>query len=305
MIIVLVGPTAVGKSSLAVEVAATMINNGRPAEIVNADSMLVYRGMDIGTAKPTMDERGGITHHLIDVLDISDSATVADFQQMARTVINSSLAAGVTPILVGGSFLYVRAIVDEFSFPGTDPDLRAELEAELEQIGAPALHARLAARDPEAAASILPTNGRRIVRALEVIMITGEPYSGSLPSHQYALPDVVQVGVDAPRDWLDERIERRVQQMWADGFVDEVRRLEAAGLREARTARVAIGYRQVLEFLAGEITEAEAMRRTVVLTRRFSRKQGGWYRRDDRVHWLDARTATAADVITTADRALA
>ncbi|MDN5726599.1 MAG: tRNA (adenosine(37)-N6)-dimethylallyltransferase MiaA [Propionibacteriales bacterium] len=303
MIIVMVGPTAVGKSSLAIDVAEQLIRAERPAEIVNSDSMVVYQGMDIGTAKPTPAERRGVPHHLIDVLDISTTATVADFQQMARTVITSCLAAGSTPILTGGSFLYVRAIIDAFSFPGTDPAVRAGLEDELSAVGAPAMHARLAARDPAAASAILPSNGRRIVRALEVIMITGQPYGGSLPSHEYALPGVVQVGLDAPRDWLDERIERRVHLMWEAGFVDEVRRLEARGLRDARTARVAIGYRQVLEFLAGEITEAEAIRRTIVLTRRFSRKQGGWYRRDDRVHWLDARTATATDVITLADQA--
>lgn len=290
--VVLVGPTAVGKSALAVALATRLGENAISAEIVNADSMLVYRGMDIGTAKPTMAERGGIVHHLIDTMDITQTASVADFQELARTAIADCRRRQVLPIVVGGSALYVRAIVDDFTFPGTDPELRAELEQELAEVGSESLHARLATRDPAAAAAIEPANGRRVVRALEVIALTGQPFGADLPGYDYLLPDVVQIGLDAPRDLVDERITARVDQMWADGFVDEVRALERQGLRDGLTASRALGYRQILEFLAEDISEEEAHRRTIVRTRRFSRKQGGWFRRDPRIRWLpyDARS---------------
>lgn len=295
MTVVLVGPTAVGKSALAVSLAARLAEHGTAAEIVNADSMLVYRGMDIGTAKPTMADRGGIAHHLIDIMDISQTASVAEFQQLARTAIAECRDRGVLPIVVGGSALYVRAIVDDFIFPGTDPELRAELDEELAEHGSASLHARLAAQDPAAAAAILPGNGRRIVRALEVIALTGEPFGADLPGYAYHLPDVLQIGLDAPRELVDERIATRVDRMWADGFVDEVRCLERLGLRQGLTASRALGYRQILEFLAGEITEDEARRRTVTGTRRFSRKQGGWFRRDPRIQWVPHGAAAPLD----------
>lgn len=276
-----VGPTAAGKSDLAVALAHAL-----HGEIVNADSMQLYRGMDIGTAKLTEAEREGVRHHLLDVLDISETATVADFQHRAREAIADCRQRNVTPILVGGSALYIRAVLDRFEFPGTDPNVRARLEDELAEQGPGAMHDRLAALDPRAAQQIHPGNGRRIVRALEVVELTGEPYVANLPSHEYAYDDVRQLGLDVPRDVLDERIALRVDRMWDAGLVDEVRRLEAAGLREGVTASRALGYSQVLRFLAGELTEDEAREVTVRATRRFARRQDSWFRRDDRIAWL-------------------
>jgi tRNA dimethylallyltransferase len=284
--LVLVGPTAAGKSRLAVAVARRLAASGRAAEVVNADSMLVYRGMDIGTAKPTAVELEEVRHHLIDLLDIRETATVADLQQRARAVIADCRARGVEPIVVGGSALYVRAIVDDFRFPGTDPALRARLEVDLAALGPKRLHERLAGVDPVAARQILPENGRRIVRALEVITLTGEPFAASLPARHYALPDVIQVGLAVDRQALDARIADRVNGMWAAGLVAEVRQLAAAGLRDGLTASRALGYRQVLTFLAGEISEAEAREQTITATRRFARRQESWFRNDPRIVWL-------------------
>lgn len=283
--LVIIGPTASGKTDLAVAVAERLIAGGTPAEIVNADSMLVYRGMDIGTAKPTPAERGGVPHHLIDILEITETATVAEFQRLARAAITDCHDRGVLPVVVGGSALYVRAIVDHFEFPGTDPKIRARWEAELDRVGPETLHRVLAEHSPAAAAEILPGNGRRIVRALEVIELTGS-WAPTLPEWRYALPGVVQVGLMLPREELDRRIAERVDRMWAAGFVDEVRALEANGLRDGLTASRALGYRQVLEFLAGERSEAEAREATITGTRRFARKQQGWFNRDDRINWL-------------------
>jgi tRNA dimethylallyltransferase len=276
-----VGPTAAGKSDLAVDLALAL-----GGEVVNADAMQVYRGMDIGTAKLPVAERRGVPHHLLDVLDIGQPATVAEFQGWAREAIGDCRARGRPPIVVGGSALYVRAVLDEFEFPGTDPDIRAGLERELESAGPEALHRRLAELDPAAADTILPTNGRRVVRALEVIELTGRPFVARLPAYAYAFDVVVQIGLDVPRDALDRRIAERVERMWKAGFVDEVRRLEQDGLREGRTASRALGYRQVLDFLAGECSEAEALEATVVQTRRFARRQLTWYRRDPRIRWI-------------------
>ena len=286
-LLVLNGPTASGKTALAVAVAQLLNRQGRPAEIVNADSMLVYRGMDIGTAKPTPAERGGITHHLIDVLEVTETASVATFQTLARAAIADCRARGVLPILAGGSALYVHAIVDEFEFPGTDAAVRARLEAELDELGAAELHRRLAAIAPESAAGILPGNGRRIVRALEVVELTGS-WTATLPQWRYALPDVVQYGLELPRDLLDERIEARVERMWADGLLAEVRTLVDRGLRDGRTASRALGYRQALAQLHGELSEAEAKQQTAAGTRRFARKQLSWFRRDERIVWVPA-----------------
>lgn len=277
----IVGPTAAGKSELAVGVALAV-----GGEIVNADSMQLYRGMDIGTAKLTPNERKGVPHHLLDVLDVTEPATVAEFQQFARSVIGDCLDRGVPPIMVGGSALYVRAVLDRFEFPGTDPDLRRRLESELAALGPAALHDRLRETDPVAAATILPTNGRRIVRALEVIELTGRPYSASLPAKQYAYDEVVQIGLEVPRDELDSRIAARVDRMWRSGFVDEVRRLEARGLRSGHTASRALGYAHVLRFLAGEWTEEHARAETIRATRRFARRQDSWFGKDDRIRWL-------------------
>lgn len=275
-----VGPTAAGKSDLGVALAQAL-----DGDVVNTDSMQLYRGMDIGTAKLTVAERRGVPHHLLDVWDVTRTASVAEYQQDARAVVDQLLAAGRTPVLVGGSGLYVRAVVDDLEFPGTDPEVRARLERELEADGTGPLHARLAALDPAAAAAILPSNGRRIVRALEVIEITGRPFTATLPG-PVPVYDCVQIGVDVPRPVLDERIDARVQRMWDDGLVDEVRSLEGQGLRDGLTASRALGYAQVLRQLTGDMTEAEAKADTARATRRFARRQDTWFRRDRRVRWL-------------------
>ncbi|MYW67255.1 tRNA (adenosine(37)-N6)-dimethylallyltransferase MiaA [Streptomyces sp. SID8379] len=284
-VIAVVGPTAAGKSDLGVFLAKEL-----GGEVVNADSMQLYRGMDIGTAKLTPEERAGVPHHLLDIWDVTEAASVAEYQRLARTEIDRLLAEGRWPVLVGGSGLYVRGAVDKMEFPGTDPEVRARLEAELERHGSGALHTRLAAADPEAATAILSSNGRRIVRALEVIEITGKPFTANLPGHD-SVYDTVQIGVDVERPELDERITTRVDRMWAAGLVDEVRALETEGLREGRTASRALGYQQVLAALAGECTEDEARAETVRATKRFARRQDSWFRRDPRVHWLSGAVA--------------
>ncbi len=284
--VVLVGTTATGKSRLAVDLARAYADRGVAAEVVNADSMLVYRGMDVGTAKPTATERAGVRHHLVDIYDVRRTATVAQFQALARAAIQDCRDRRVVPVVVGGSALYVRAILDDFTFPATDPVRRAALEADLTAVGPETLHLRLAALDPAAAARIEPANGRRTVRALEVIAITGQPYSAELPQRRYLLPGVVQIGLSIPRPVLDERIARRVQLMWDGGLIAEVRRLEAAGLRDGVTASRGLGYRQVLSFLDGEITEELAQEQTVVGTRKFARRQDSWFLKDERIHWL-------------------
>ncbi|MGW2179241.1 tRNA (adenosine(37)-N6)-dimethylallyltransferase MiaA [Streptomyces sp. NPDC001732] len=279
-VITVVGPTAAGKSDLGVFLAQQL-----DGEVINADSMQLYRGMDIGTAKLTLPERASVPHRLLDIWDVTETASVAEYQRLARAEIDRLLAAGRTPVLVGGSGLYVKGAIDALEFPGTDPGVRARLEEELVERGSGALHARLAAADPEAGRAILPSNGRRIVRALEVIEITGKPFTANLPGDD-AVYDTVQIGVDVARPELDERIARRVDRMWAAGLVDEVRALEAQGLREGRTASRALGYQQVLAALAGECTEDEARAETVRATKRFARRQDSWFRRDPRVRWL-------------------
>jgi tRNA dimethylallyltransferase len=284
--IVLVGPTAAGKSSLAAALVRRYAAEGRSAEVVNADSMLVYRGMDIGTAKPSEQERSEIRHHMVDLFDVDQSATVAEFQQLARSAIADCRARNVIPIVVGGSALYVRAIVDDFEFPGTDPAIRARLENEVLVQGAERLHERLSDVDPVAATRILPRNTRRVVRALEVIELTGRSFSAVLPERRYVLGDVVQIGLAVDRPTLDARIAARVAAMWTQGFVDEVRRLAAAGLRQSLTASRALGYRQVLRYLDGEISEEQARELTIVGTRKFARRQDSWFRKDRRIAWL-------------------
>ncbi|MBD0293253.1 MAG: tRNA (adenosine(37)-N6)-dimethylallyltransferase MiaA [Jiangellaceae bacterium] len=284
-VVAVVGPTAAGKSELAVELALRL-----GGEVVNADSMQIYRGMDIGTAKLTEAQRRGVPHHLLDVLDVTEPATVAEIQRLARAAIDDCLARATTPIVVGGSALYVRAVLDRFDFPGTDARVRSRLERELAAVGAEAMHARLSQRDPVAAAAILPSNARRIVRALEVVELTGR-FAATLPGLQYAYPRAVQLGIAVPRDALDRRIAERVHHMWAAGLVEEVRALERAGLRRARTAPRALGYAQVLAFLAGEYSEVEARERTIRATRRFARRQESWLRRDPRICWLPGDAA--------------
>jgi tRNA dimethylallyltransferase len=255
--------------------------------VVNADSMQLYRGMDIGTAKLPPADRAGVPHHVLDIWDVTEPASVAAYQKLARAAVDDILARGRVPLLVGGSGLYVRAVLDEFDFPGTDPDLRAALEAELAIAGPGPLYDRLAAADPQAAARILPSNGRRIVRALEVITLTGGGFAARLPEPVPVYP-ARQIGIDLDPETLDTRVAERVAQMWAAGFVEEVCALQAAGLREGRTASRALGYQQVLRYLAGECDEPTAYAETIRATRRFVRRQRSWFRRDRRIHWLDA-----------------
>ncbi|MEU4510011.1 tRNA (adenosine(37)-N6)-dimethylallyltransferase MiaA [Nonomuraea wenchangensis] len=275
-VIAVVGPTAAGKSDLAVELALRL-----GGECVNADSMQLYRGMDIGTAKLTPAEMRGVPHHLLDIWDVTVTASVAEYQRLAREVFDRV----ATPVLVGGSGLYVRAALDDLRFPGTDPEIRARLEAELAERGPAPLYERLRALDPAAAAAILPGNGRRIVRALEVIEHSGRPFSATMPSYDALYPSV-QIGLEVPRPELDERIELRVERMWAAGLVEEVRALLGQGLAEGRTAGRALGYAQVIRFLDGEWSEERARAETVRATRRFARRQESWFRRDPRVRWL-------------------
>jgi tRNA dimethylallyltransferase len=280
-IVAVVGPTASGKTALSLDLAEAV-----HGEVVNTDAMQVYRGMNIGTAKLPPAERRGIPHHLLDTLTVRDPLTVAEFQQQARAVITELRARGTTPVLVGGSALYTRAILDRFEFPGTDPAVRARLESELTELGPHALHARLQSLDREAADRILPDNGRRIVRALEVIAITGRPFTASLPQLEYVDPATVQIGVDIDRPTVDERIEQRVAHMFEAGLVEEVERLLSEGLADGRTASRAIGYREVAAYLSGELSLDEARERTLTATRRFARRQGSWWRRDPRITWV-------------------
>ncbi|KOX22441.1 tRNA delta(2)-isopentenylpyrophosphate transferase [Saccharothrix sp. NRRL B-16348] len=264
-------------------------------EVVNADAMQLYRGMDIGTAKITEAERQGVPHHLLDVLDVTETASVAAYQREARAVVERLLADGRTPVLVGGSGLYVQAVLDDLVFPGTDEKIRTQLEQELAVFGAETLHGRLAQLDPAAALAILPSNGRRVVRALEVIELTGQPFSATLPKPGPARYGTVVVGLDRDVSELDERVDARVARMFEAGLVDEVRALEARGLRDGRTASRALGYQQVLAAFDGECTIEEAAATTAQATRRFVRKQRSWFRRDRRVTWFDAGEPGLAD----------
>ncbi len=279
--VAVVGATAAGKTGLSLDLAEAL-----GGEVVNTDAMQLYRGMDVGTAKLPPDERRGIPHHLLDTLEVTEPATVAEFQGQARAVIAELRGRGATPVLVGGSALYTRAVLDEFEFPGTDPEVRSRLEAELAEVGSASLHARLAEVDPESAARILVENGRRVVRALEGLEITGRPFSATLPRLEYVDPRTVQVGVDIDRPTLDARIAQRVEEMFAAGFVAEVERLLERGLAQGRTAGRAIGYPEVAAHLAGELSLDEARERTVVATRRFARRQDAWFRKDPRIRWV-------------------
>lgn len=288
-VITVVGPTAAGKSDLGVALARHI-----GGEVINADSMQLYRGMNIGTAKLTDEERQGVPHNLLDIWDVTVAASVAEYQRLARAEMDRLIAQGRTPVLVGGSGLYIRAAIDALEFPGTDPAVRARWEEELERVGAGELHAQLAARDPGAGQAILPSNGRRIVRALEVIEITGKPFTAQLPGTQErpALYDALQIGVRVERPELDERISARVDRMWEAGLVEEVDRLEKVGLRNGLTASRALGYHQVLNAIAGECAMEEARAETVRATKRFARRQDSWFRRDQRVHWLSGEAGS-------------
>lgn len=280
-IVAVVGATASGKSDLALGLAERL-----GGEIVNTDALQVYRGMDIGTAKQPVAERRGIPHHLLDLLDVTEPATVSWFQELAQEVIADCRARGVVPVLVGGSALYTRAVLDVFEFPATDPVVRAAYEERLAAEGPGALHALLAEKDPAAAAVMNPLNGRRLVRALEAIAVTGRPWSGTLPPPTYRDPRTVQIGVDIDRPALDARIAQRVEAMWAAGIVAEVRDLVRRGLRDGVTASRAIGYSQVLAHLDGDLTASDARAQIAAGTRRFSRRQDGWFRKDDRITWV-------------------
>jgi tRNA dimethylallyltransferase len=280
-VIAIVGPTAVGKTALSLEIAEKF-----SAEIINADAMQIYKGMDIGTAKLPLSQRRGILHHQIDVLDPIDEANVSQYQKQTREIINDLLNRKVQPILVGGSGLYVNSVLEDLEFPGTNLEVRAKYEEILDEQGVEVLYEMLEQIDPNAAKNILPSNARKIVRALEVNEFTGKAFNAKLPEPSPIFSDV-RIALDMPRDLLDKRISDRVHQMFEDGFVDEVKSLEK-NLRLGKTAFRALGYSQVLSLLAGEIIEDEAITLTINATKKFARRQLSWFRRDPLIHWLDA-----------------
>jgi tRNA dimethylallyltransferase len=286
----IVGPTGTGKSQLALDVAERL-----DGEIVNADAMQFYRGMDIGTAKLPVADRRGIPHHQLDVLDVTQTATVARYQDAAAADIEAVAARSRVPVLVGGSMLYIQSLLDEWQFPTTDPAVRAKWERRLAEVGVGRLHAELAGRDPAAAASILPTDGRRIVRALEVVELTGQPFAASAPVIGAPRWDTVIIGLDCETELLDERLARRTETMFAEGLVEEVIGLLGRGLREGVTASRALGYAQVLEDLDAGGDGDAAREPTFIGTRRYVRRQRSWFRRDHRIQWLDASAPGNAD----------
>ena len=290
-LIVICGATATGKSELAVELAKEL--NGH---IVNADSMQLYKGMDIGTAKLSVEERKGIPHYLIDVLSVREEASVAQYQIDARSIIDQLLEQSIPAIVVGGTGLYIKSILDDLNFPDTDPEVREKIAKQAEELGADVMHARLAKLDPAAAAAIPKENVRRVVRALEVIELTGRPYTANLPrvgSTKY--PEARQYGLVMERETLQERIDRRVERMWEEGLVREVRDLMAEGLLEGRTAQAALGYAQVIKFAQGLMTEEEAKEETKRATRQYARRQETWFSRDERITWI--KKAPVAELV--------
>ena len=281
-LVIICGPTATGKSDLALEVAEKF--NG---EVINADSMQLYRGMDIGTAKLTIAQRREIPHHLLDILSVKEDASVAQYQSLARAAIDEIQSRGKVAIVVGGTGLYIKSIIDEMNFPETDPVLRKKLEDEAELLGTAELYSRLRLLDPEAAAAIEPGNTRRIIRALEVIEVTGKPYSANLPSDtSIRFPDALHIGLAMERSSLAPRIEARVHRMFDQGLVDEVRELVAQGLLEGTTAQRAIGYAQAIALIDGEISQSQAIEETIVATRQYVRRQETWFKRDQRIQWI-------------------
>jgi tRNA dimethylallyltransferase len=281
-LIIVCGATATGKSELAVSLAKE-IN----AEVVNADSMQVYKGMDIGTAKLTSEERGGIAHHLIDVLDIKDDANVAWYQQIAREKIDQILSTGKSVVVVGGTGLYLKAIIDDLNFPDTDPAVRQKITDEAEKLGNDVMHERLVKLDPAAALAIPKENIRRVIRALEVIELTGKPFTANLPRQESSkYPDAKQFGLVLDRGNLDEKIDKRVEDMWAKGFAREVSTLMTKGLEQSGTAKKALGYMQIMNYLNGESDEAFAKEETKRVTRAYARRQETWFSRDERIKWL-------------------
>lgn len=290
-VVSIVGPTASGKTGLGIAIARRLAERGERAEIVNADAYQMYRGMDIGTAKPTAEEQAAVPHHLIDIIDPDDTMTVARFQQLARRTIAELQSRGIRPILVGGSGLYARAAIDDISFPGTDPKIRERLERRELEEGAGVLFEELRAKDPQAAARMDPRNPRRTIRALEVIELTGRPYSATLPRYRYVVASV-QIGLDLDRADLDRRIDIRTAQMREAGFLDEARRLRPhMGL----TASRALGYQQMFDLLDGLWDERDAWADVAQKTKRLARKQMGWFGRDPRIHWLQALNPALVD----------
>ena len=285
-IVAIVGPTGTGKSELSLDLAEELAARGMAVEIVNADAMQLYRGMDIGTAKLPPERRRGIPHHLLDVLDPSEEASVARYQVEARVVIDGILERGAVPILVGGSGLYVSSVLYDFDFPGTDPEIRDRLEGELATVGPGTLHRRLRDVDPAAAAAIGPANGRRLVRALEVVELTGSPFGAGLPAESAFWRPAVTLGLQLDRHALVERLDARVRGMWRDGLVAEVEGLLTGGL--GTTASRAIGYAQAAAQLRGELDAEQAMEQTAALTRRYARRQVSWFRRYRGTEWIDA-----------------
>ncbi|MFN3707041.1 tRNA (adenosine(37)-N6)-dimethylallyltransferase MiaA [Microcella sp.] len=300
MIAVLVGATGTGKTAASLELAERIRERGVAAEIVNADAMQLYRGMDIGTAKLPVSERRGIAHHLIDVLDVTDEASVAAYQRDARRAVTDIAARGGVPILVGGSGLYVASVVTDFRFPGTDPAVRARYEALLAERGLGYLVAELQRRDPEAAAAIDPHNARRVIRALEIGEVTGDGARPGLAARSTPWRAYTQLGLAVDRAVLVERLDARVRDMWRAGLVDEVAGLRERGLERGPTASRAIGYAQALDQLAGRVTEQQAIADTAALTRRYARRQVSWFRRDAATQWVDALDAAARDAALTA-----
>lgn len=283
----IVGPTGTGKSSLALDLIEALEADGIRAEVINADAMQFYKGMDIGTAKLTEKERRGITHHLIDWLEVTEESTAANYQIKARQKIAELKQNSIMPIFVGGSMLYLASVLNTFEFPGRDEDLRADLEKELESEGPIAMHSKLAALDEVAASRIEQTNGRRIVRALEIVMLTGKPFAASLPQQFESFLPNLQIGLNSDRKHLVERLGRRVNLMWEKGLLDEVELLVKQGLRDSKTARQAIGYAQALKQMDAEITKEQAIAETAQLTSRYARRQMSWFRRDRRIIWFD------------------
>lgn len=285
-LIFIVGATATGKSDLAIKVAQKL-----QGEVINADSMQLYKGMDIGTAKLSKNERQGVEHHLIDILEVTEDSSAAQYQALARAKIDELLLKGIPTIVVGGTGLYVKSILDDLNFPDTNEEVRARLQRECESIGALALHAKLAKLDPAAAAAIPAQNSRRVIRALEVIELTGRPFTANLPRQGISrYPDAKQFGLVMDREKLSDVISNRVEQMWEKGFVAEVRELLAKGLREGKTARAALGYSQIIRFLDGELSKIEAQEDTKRATRQYSRRQETWFSRDNRITWLKGST---------------
>lgn len=300
MLVGIVGATASGKSGLALALARHLRDaQGQGAEIISMDAFALYRGMDIGTAKPTAAELAEFPHHQINVLDIHEVASVAKYQEQARADVAAILERGSQPIAVGGSALYIRALFDQIEFPGTDPDVRALVERRLENEGAAALYRELSKRDPKAAQTIYPNNVRRVVRALEVIELTGRPFSASLPKQEFYQPSRL-IGVGRELDDIDQRIDQRTDAMFEAGFVDEVRTLMQQGLAGTHTASKATGYEPVMRYLQGEISLAEARDEVALQTRQLVRKQMKWFRRDDRIHWIDASGASSQQMLTEA-----